>query len=192
MPLVKPVWVRFGVQGADAVKTQMATIAARAQAIGKMDPAIKVSVSDKAALLQLAALRVELRAAGKDSAALGDIAVRLKQIGDTADAPRVKMAALALEMRALQGAINGGGGGGGRGGLLGAITSLFGAGGGTAAGGAAAGAGGIGTGGAIGIGAGALAALSTGLLGIIPAAVAAGAGLLSFGDRKSTRLNSSH
>lgn len=168
--VVKTLIVRFRSDGAAAVKDDLDSIAARAAAISKMDPAIKVKV-DKDGLAQLSAMRFQLQAlklAG-DKAGIGDLARRLRDLGDAAQSPRVKLSALQLEMQALKSVIGKDDGGG----LLGSLLQLIGKGG---AGGL--GAGGIAAGGVAG--AAGLGGVAFALLGIVPAVVAAGAGLTAF------------
>jgi len=168
--LVKNVFVRIRSDGAATAKADLADIAARAKQIGAMDPTIKVSVDDKAAIASLAALRLELaglKGAG-DQAGLLSLAQRLKGIGAAADSPRAKMSALRVEMDALKsaarlagGAIGGGGPGAaaGGGGLLASLASLA---------------------PSAGLAGGGLAVLATGIGGIVPALAAATMGLGSF------------
>ena len=105
----------------------MNDVAARAAAISKMDPTIKLSVDDKNVIRSLAALRIEfaaLKTAG-DKIGLQDLAARLRALGDAANVPRVKLSALRLESAALQAAIGAGGAAaGGGGGLTGALGAL--------------------------------------------------------------------
>ena len=145
MPLVKNVFVRIKTDGAAEAKGDLADIAERARAISRMDPMVKLTVTDKSALERLRALRIELtamRLAG-DKIGLARVANDLKVLGENANAPRLKLMALAAEMTAVRAAtdraaasVDGGGDGGG-GGLLGALRRLFTKGGGisTAAGG---------------------------------------------------------
>lgn len=169
MPLVKTVWVKLQETGAAEVKAALDDVAARARAVGAMDPTIKVAV-DKNALASLRAMRLELRAltSSGDQEGLTALAARLKALGEGTDSPKVKMSALSMELRAVEGAAQAAAGAIGPGGA------------------AAAGGGGLlatlgGTGTAAAIAAASATALVSGLGGLIPAAAAAVVGLGAFG-----------
>lgn len=164
MPIVKNVLVRLRADGAAKSKADMDALALRARELAAMDPTIRLSVEDRAAMARLAALRFELRAlklAG-DRAGLGRLAGELRLLGGSVEHPRAKVRALSLEMQALQAAAADAAGPGGLGKLLG----------------------GIGPGGPVAgavIGGGVLTALTSGLGGLIPMLVAAGMGVAAFG-----------
>jgi hypothetical protein len=200
MPLVKQVWVVLSEKGAEEVKAALDGVAARAEEISRMDPTIKLSVSDAGALQKIAALRLALKALHDqvnvdNTGALRNLITNIKAIGDGADAGRVKLSALRLELLAIEelgrkSAMFGGGGGvipGERGGLFG--TLLSGLTGGFFQGGA--GGGGLASLGALFGGGGGIASVlgsvggiasmigiaMTGILGAIPGMLAGGLGL---------------
>lgn len=106
MPLVKDVWVRLSAQGAEEVKAQLEEIKIVADEVGHSDPTIKVSVEDQKALLELAALRIQLAAlkddAGNITPALDNMVNRVQELGASADSPRVKLQALRDELRLVE------------------------------------------------------------------------------------------
>jgi hypothetical protein len=165
VPIVKSVLVRLRSDGAKQAKADMDGLAVRARELAAMDPTIKLSVEDRAAMARLAALRFQLQAlkASGDRVGLNRVAGELRLLGANADSPRAKLAALRLEMLALREAIGGGGGPGGAAGGGGSLIGSIG-----------------GPGVAIGIGA-ALTALTSGLGGVIPMLAAATLGVGAFG-----------
>lgn len=100
--IVKVVMVKLRVDGAAAAKAQMKDIAEQARALGRMDPTISVKV-DKDGAARLRAMRLQLDAlklAG-DTAGLRNLARDISGIGRATDDPRLKLAALRLQLSAL-------------------------------------------------------------------------------------------
>jgi hypothetical protein len=100
--VVKRVIASLSAVGAERVKTDLDDIAARAEAISRMDPTVRVSADDKLALASLRAIRLELDAiaAGADVSA-ADVAAALHEMGDAATSPAAKLTILRLEMKAV-------------------------------------------------------------------------------------------
>jgi hypothetical protein len=99
--------VRDWSAGADAIKAAIADVQARAAALGAMSPTVRLGVDDKAAMAELAALRVQLaalRSAG-DTSGLTGLADQLASVGAAAGAQQVKLSALRTELGALKSAL---------------------------------------------------------------------------------------